>query len=450
MPKKKVLPLALSAAALIAASGASAAASDRTADALIRQIEAVGKVAVPGETPHKTIIANLKKRGCHVKMIGDQKIGSDDPLEVTFASFERNGAKPDTFNPAASACFRPFTMYWSDYGSPEIELKLDNLDANSAWKALVKKYGKPIAEKAGSRSREGTWTFAAGNKTVELRKEFMDDVVVILPSAIYKNILGERDARRAAAEKAEAERREREAAEEKARLERERAEREAAAAQAAREEEERLAREAAQRKEEAEQARVAEAARTYKGRFMGLITPGETDVRLVKEVIRQKGCMLDGSKLVSATGGACVQLPGDPEIEFQLSEDASSGGSKVFLNYKNPILDLKFWAAAKKAVGFGGWEQLLSKLERDLKPIDPIVVKDQEFQAWGDDTMVVLAATLKFPLGDLGITLDLDIGQIAIFMSRDAYQIMLDKMNAEAAADRAQEEQVQRNLENLF
>lgn len=403
MPVKRYLRISALTIAAIASFGISSLATaydfGTTPEALLKEIEQVGAVLVPGQMSHEEMQKNLKGIGCYLKpqLWSNPSAVSDDPFNARLGFFNK-GAGVKKYSSATEearadekSCFGPFHVSWS---TETVIISLGDgpaqLQPGDAYKALEQKYGVPVIKDESNNPR--WWVFAAGNFAVKLMpssRGILNYEVQILSAAVYQQYVAQRKAE-----------------------------------------------EEAMRQDQLLKAAAAEKAKTYKGRVLGVFNPGEQDGYLVEAVFNLKGCSVDNNGLIK---GPCVALPGNPTAQLSWDDNPTEPGARLLLTYSIPKADTKGqFSYVSKA-----FEEMSERLKSGFRRLNPIRMGTLTWHAYGDESMAVAITD--------GFINDVSAREAGVlFMSRKAYNLILEENRKQEEAIKNQQNQKQDNLKKLF
>ena len=306
---------------------------------VLKTIDKLTKIVTPGVTTHDQLIKILKRKGCYFAYgerlpvsIGGELDNKKFPI-YRYLSEDYGSHGYDELT-----CFRPLGVDFlntSDGDFFDIHYK-NHLRGNDAAKIpelLEKKFGKGIILSEG---RVRQVLFKSDKCSVVLETSDIQELVRVGPRSFYDSTV------KAIEEKKIKEESERAEFLEKMEIER---------------------RKKIELKAEAE---------NFKGRMLGVITPGETRLELVEEKLSQLNCKIskDGS-LVNYFNEPCFTLPGDPTVKIN---ELGNRELVVEINYS----------------GERSFETLIRKLNNDFGRPYQIRVKNANHNMWGDDTLKVL------------------------------------------------------------
>ena len=354
-----------------------------SADDMLKQVEEISKIIVPKQMTNEEILKNLQDRGCHLELIDQdkKKLVRPNPFDADLAFFRDS---------KGYGCFKPFSTTWQrDKVVISLKVGFDSIDEETAKQALDAKYGDPVG---GYDIYEG-YVYAGQNYTIRLLRDFAENQIQILSATLAQDLL--RKNQLAAEERAKAE-------------------------------------------AEAEKARIV--AKHYKGRVLGIFTPGETNEALVQAVINEHGCSIGRDGVLVGDAGPCIDLPGSPLIYPLMNGEHNTKGLKVILKYSASPIDKN----EKRMSVQEAFAQMKKKVASELKRLPNFTSEYLSAQAYGDENMVVLM------MPEMKADAWGGIEGLVYFVSRGFYEAEIERQQIKKNDLLRMQRQKEENLKNIF
>lgn len=308
---------------------------------LIMAIESTTSILIPGKTTHNEFKDNLKKIGCFPLTDKDRYAGRKEKASESLKNDRTNIYKFKT-GLHLEDCKKPWDgLFINNNGKDyyRIYFNSDGNNINQYVKALTRKYHEPILIQRLQNTKE--WTFNGSFATLTLVQDLSRDATYVSISDINDiQIIQNRISK----EKKEAE-------------------------------EKRKAQEIKQK--EAEE--LVKRSETYKGRILGLFTPGETSKEMFQLKLKQSqpDCRYKNDLLTTWSDDSqpCIKLPNNPKI-------------KVYFSGEEGIFELIYNNRDEA-------KELLTKLNSKFGPGYITKVMDEKHTCWTDPNMAVIERKFK-------------------------------------------------------